>query len=72
MEAAFEAAVQQAVENGVVTQSQADPIVSSQSDGGFLDFHGGMRGSRRHGGFDGRMPEGQDSSVPSTTDSDGL
>lgn len=72
MQAAFEAAVQEAVENGVITQSQADQILSSQSDGGFLDFHRGMPSFGRHGGFDGRMPEGRDSSAPSTSDSDGL
>jgi hypothetical protein len=72
MQAAFEAAVQQALENDVITQSQADQILSSQSGAGFLNFHGGMRGPGRHGGFDGRMPEGRDSSAPSTPDNNGL
>jgi hypothetical protein len=72
MQAAFEAAVQQAVENGVITQSQADQILSNQSGAGRLDFHGGMRGFGRHGGFDGRMPEGQDSLTPSIPDKNGL
>jgi len=72
MQAAFEAAVQQAVENDVITQSQADQILSNQSGAGCLDFHGGMRGFGRHGGFDGRMLEGRDSSTPSTPDNNGL
>jgi hypothetical protein len=72
MQAAYEAAVQQAVENGVITQSQADQILSSQSAAGFFRFHDGMRAPRGHGFFDGRMPEGRDSSEPSTTDNSGL
>jgi hypothetical protein len=71
MKAAFEAAVQEAVENGVITQSQADQILSSQS-GRLLNFRGGMRGFGRHGGFDGQMPEGQNSLPTDTTNSDGL
>lgn len=72
MQAAFEAAVQKAVEDGVITQSQADQIISSQSNSGFLDFHGGMRPHRGHGGFDRGMSEGLDSSDSGSTDSDGL
>lgn len=72
MQAAFEAAVQKAVEAGVITQSQADQILSNQSSSGFLDFHGGMRPHRGHGGFDKGMPEGRDSSDSGSTDSDGL
>ena len=72
MQAAFEAAVQNAVEDGVITQSQADQILNNQDGAGFLNFHGGMRPHGRHGGFDGRMPEGRDSSESGTADSDGL
>jgi len=72
MQAAFEAAVQQAVENGVITQSQADQILSSHSPAGFFHFRDGMRKPGRHGGMDGWVPEGRDSSNPSTTENNGL
>jgi hypothetical protein len=72
MQAAFEAAVQQAVAEGAITQSQADQIINrSQSEPGFLNSHGGMRGFGRHGGFGKGMPEDPAFFTPSTNGSNG-
>jgi hypothetical protein len=75
MQSAFETAVQQAVADGVISQSQADQILSRYGSGaGFLNshFHGGMRGSGRHGGMGKVLPEGSVQPTPSTEDSSGL
>jgi hypothetical protein len=72
MQAAFEAAVQQAVAEGAISQSQADQIISrSQTGPGFLNFHGGMRGFGRPGGFGKGMPEDPAFFTPSTNGSNG-
>jgi hypothetical protein len=72
MQAAFEAAVQQAVAEGAITQSQADQIINrSQSGPGFLNFHGGIRGFGRHGGFGKGMPEDPAFFTPGTNVSNG-
>ena len=67
-QAAFEAAVQQAVADGVITQAQADAFLAQ---GGFNLFGGG--GGGHHGGRDGRggrgfgFPLAPDSATPDTT-----
>lgn len=68
MQAAFEAAVQQAVEDGVITQEQADAILEAKAGFG--------RGMMPPGGFGGRGPGGPcapdglnpDSAVPAPPD----
>lgn len=67
MQAAYEAAVQQAVADGVITQEQADAILSS----GMRFFGGHGRGHHGWGGFRGFGAPGQlspDTAVPETTD----
>jgi hypothetical protein len=68
MQVAFEAAVQQAVTDGVITQAQADEILA----GGGPNFFGGHgRGHHGRGGFRGGYPGLQtpDTSAPETTSS---
>lgn len=69
MQAAYEAAVQQAVADGVITQEQADAILSN----GGLHFFGGRGHGGRHGrggydwgGFPGTITP--DTTAPETTD----
>lgn len=68
MQAAYEAAVQQAVADGVITQEQADAILS----GGGMNFFGGHGHGGRHGrgGYHGGLPGRQapDTTAPETTD----
>lgn len=74
-QAAYEAAVQQAVADGVITQAQADAILAGDSFG--LFGHGGLRGfgggGRGRGGHHGRGFDGfalPDSTTPDTTTPD--
>jgi hypothetical protein len=55
MQSAYEAAVQQAVKDGVITQAQADLILKNAPGMGFGGFRepGGMRGLGGLGGFEG-------------------
>ncbi len=64
---AYQAAVQQAVTDGVITQDQADQILAS----GTCDFPGlgGMRGPGRHGGWFGGPGENAPSTPDTTTSS---
>ena len=67
VQAAFEAAIAQAVEDGVITQEQADALPSSKGFGRGKGFPGaegfpGGRGFRGRGGFEGECP------CPSDTD----
>jgi hypothetical protein len=67
MQAAHEAAVQQAVADGVITQAQADEILAN----GGLNFFGGHgRGHHGRGGFRGGYPglETPDTATPETSD----
>jgi hypothetical protein len=52
MQTAFEAAVAQAVADGVITQEQADQLLSEDGLRFFGDpgMHPGMRGGHHHGG----------------------
>jgi hypothetical protein len=52
MQSAFEAAVKQAVTDGVITQAQADLILKNASGMGF-GFQGGFGGPGGFGGFRG-------------------
>ena len=65
--AAYEAAVQQAVTDGVITQAQADEILTG---GTFNLFGHGDRGGHHGGGRDGHgfgLPRIPDSTTPDTT-----
>lgn len=71
-QAAYEAAVQQAVADGVITQAQADEVLSGSNfnlfgGGGHGGRHGG-RGSRGGWGFD--LPTTPDSTTPDSTTPD--
>jgi hypothetical protein len=75
-QAAYEAAVQQAVTDGVITQAQADDILAEDGfnlfgHGGRGSHHGGGRGGRGgHGFFSPMLPDSTtpDTTVPETTD----
>jgi hypothetical protein len=75
-QAAYEAAVQQAVTDGVITQAQADEILAEDGfnlfgHGGRGSHHGGGRGGRGgHGFFSPMLPDSTtpDTTVPETTD----
>jgi hypothetical protein len=63
MQAAFEASVNQAVSDGVITQAQADLIIKNSTG---MPFLGGPGGHGGHGGFGGYAPQHQQTS-PSTS-----
>jgi hypothetical protein len=67
MKSAFEAAVKQAVADGLITQAQADKILSATTERGMgtFGFPGmkGFDGKPGIGGFD-RMPRGKDGVFP--------
>ncbi len=60
LKSAYEAAVNQAVTDGTITQDQADQLLSNDSNMNFL----GMGPGGDHGGFGGRFPQG---AAPDTT-----
>lgn len=67
-QAAYEAAVQQAVADGVITQAQADEIMAGET---FHFFGHGERGGHHHGGRGGHgfgFPRMPDSTTPDTND----
>lgn len=67
-QAAYEAAVQQAVADGVITQAQADEILAGET---FNFFGHGEHGGHHHGGRGGHgfgFPRMPDSTTPDTTD----
>lgn len=76
VQAAYEAAVQQAVTDGVITQAQADEILADDGfslfgRGGRGGHHGGGRGGHGgHGFFSPMLPDSTtpDTAVPKTTD----
>jgi hypothetical protein len=63
LQSAYEAAVQQAVEDGVITQEQADQILAN--GGGFGPGFGPGFGRGRHGGLDRGGPWAPDGTSPS-------
>jgi hypothetical protein len=66
MQSAYQVAVQKAVEAGVITQEQADQILSDEAGPGrgfFPGFGGGHGGRGGHGGFE-RFPESVEPQVP--------
>jgi hypothetical protein len=79
MKSAFEAAVQDAVSRGVITQDQADLILEQSANGvgghgmGIPGLDGPGRGGRRGGpgGFEGGMPGVPPANAPATAPSTG-
>lgn len=72
VQTAYEAAVQQAVTDGVITQAQADEVLSGSNFGLFGhgehgERHGG-RGGRHGGGWEFGVPSAPDTTIPETTD----
>lgn len=65
MQAAMENALQQAVDDNVITSEQADLVREHMADGVGMGFHHGFGGHGHHGGFGGRGMG--DSSAPEET-----